>query len=118
MRISDWSSDVCSSDLEDTALFDSPALVRIPAVRQRQGGAHRALGGSPEHVLGNDLWRSVDGKVDNAVVQRSDAHLVYECTPDYFDPQDSPAAWTGHSLGDPTGSPASPQCQRHGGRHA
>src|SRR3546814_19838671 len=85
MRISDLSSDVCSSDLEpvgeDTALFDSPALVRIAAVRQRQGGAHRALGGGPEHVLGNDLWRSVEGKVDNAVVPRSAAHIVDECNP-------------------------------------
>src|SRR3546814_18326683 len=93
MRISDLSSDVCSSDLEpvgeDTALFDSPALVRIAAVRQRQGGAHRALGGGPEHVLGNDLWRSVDGKVDNAVVHRSDAHIVDECTPAAFAPKDA-----------------------------
>src|SRR3546814_17392211 len=99
MRISDWSSDVCSSDLEDTALFDSPALVRIAAVRQRQGGAHRALGGGPEHVLGNDLWRSVDGKVDNAVVHRSEEHIVDECTPADFAPTDAAPAGERPRLG-------------------
>src|SRR3546814_13442997 len=75
-----------------TTLFRSPALVRIAAVRQRQGCAHRALGGGPEHVLGNDLWRSVDGKVDNAVVHRSDAHIVDECTPADFAPKDAARA--------------------------
>src|SRR3546814_13435979 len=39
MRISDWSSDVCSSDLEPHAAIDGPARARIENLRGRAGDA-------------------------------------------------------------------------------
>src|SRR3546814_1078330 len=44
MRISDWSSDVCSSDLADrTDIGEELQVVLQPVEFARGGGAHRAL---------------------------------------------------------------------------
>src|SRR3546814_21122126 len=45
MRISDWSSDVCSSDLQPYAFFDKPRLQPVGIAHPRQlYDAERALG--------------------------------------------------------------------------
>src|SRR3546814_18458660 len=53
MRISDWSSDVCSSDLAPTSTVDSPLQLAVrAALTERSGPLHAvlALVGSPDAV--------------------------------------------------------------------
>src|SRR3546814_8296974 len=53
MRISDWSSDVCSSDLSPTSTVDSPLQLAVrAALTERSGPLHAvlALVGSPDAV--------------------------------------------------------------------
>src|SRR3546814_18953857 len=58
MRISDWSSDVCSSDLEDLARVDLALPHQVQQVRQvgadRRGAAAHALV-APEHRVGGQV---------------------------------------------------------------
>src|SRR3546814_10756864 len=48
MRISDWSSDVCSSDLDST---HAPAAAGVMGGRQGAAGPHGFLGGHPVHFV-------------------------------------------------------------------
>src|SRR3546814_17225409 len=53
MRISDWSSDVCSSDLGEGARLALVAVLRHPLVEQRdEGGGERALGEQAAEDIG------------------------------------------------------------------
>src|SRR3546814_11549354 len=58
MRISDWSSDVCSSDL---ALVDRAVEVQRPLAVNLLYGAHVvfAADAHQERIGGKDLWREV-----------------------------------------------------------
>src|SRR3546814_9370644 len=51
MRISDWSSDVCSSDLNDDALKISCLLQGQGGLVHRDAGAHRGADGDLLQVL-------------------------------------------------------------------
>src|SRR3546814_4375579 len=59
MRISDWSSDVCSSDLEDLVGSQLAGAVEIDRAcrlvgRQRDNLAHLVVERGPHHLLGAD----------------------------------------------------------------
>src|SRR3546814_5668054 len=74
MRISDWSSDVCSSDLADSgSAGDRRTLAAAQAIRVRSS---RSLAGAPKghgcHSEPNRLERTVPARV----VQRSEERRV------------------------------------------
>src|SRR3546814_17415556 len=78
MRISDWSSDVCSSDLQDAfveAVELGPVLLRLQALAVRRW---RALGADPRldrSVLGVEVGHVRDQVLDHFHVrQRIDRH--------------------------------------------
>src|SRR3546814_3611601 len=62
MRISDWSSDVCSSDLIDTALHDlvmrrAEVAARIGAAKNGGASPDKALQGKGGDEIGRASWR-------------------------------------------------------------
>src|SRR3546814_16027060 len=57
MRISDWSSDVCSSDLATSGLFADPARIDI-LDEQRRGAEFGVAGAAVEHA--NDFETGVE----------------------------------------------------------
>src|SRR3546814_12097191 len=73
MRISDWSSDVCSSDLGDVAVGTDEwkGRVRRPAVQEHRHDRQR-LAGAPEHdacvKIGDDEARSEERRVGKECV--------------------------------------------------
>src|SRR3546814_9517651 len=67
MRISDWSSDVCSSDLDFARVAD-PILQRLDLAQQFGGVAAHALGGDFEEL---DLARGIED--EGAAVGEADA---------------------------------------------
>src|SRR3546814_3872907 len=79
MRISDWSSDVCSSDLLE---HQAPSREPVGARDGLQRLAHHGLvqrgllGGEADHVVGLGLGRQVrcDARVDLAATQEERAH--------------------------------------------
>src|SRR3546814_6283840 len=73
MRISDWSSDVCSSDLIDVGGIDHAATMFDEAVEDRE--ARGAVRGPPEDIAAED--EGADGKA--AVAQRAFGHRVSPC---------------------------------------
>src|SRR3546814_15743594 len=64
MRISDWSSDVCSSDL----IFDMGFSARAAVLAM--GGSHHGLGPQPEHGDGGGLafqpLRDIDDETERS----------------------------------------------------
>src|SRR3546814_10312069 len=64
MRISDWSSDVCSSDLPDADLRrrrdDRPGTVLLDVRRRCQGRRPRGAAGTPQPRLRPRLGRRFD----------------------------------------------------------
>src|SRR3546814_10585711 len=64
MRISDWSSDVCSSDLGGAATLAAGGVVLYPEIGQEPHGA------------GVDLPRAVEGDVDIILSQRVHPHAL------------------------------------------
>src|SRR3546814_1322352 len=80
MRISDWSSDVCSSDLTCGPLVQSDRLARVPCLLRRSGnGERRARPRGQERDLSPRLrlrdrqgraWRRGIGGVPSAHDQR------------------------------------------------
>src|SRR3546814_21027342 len=75
MRISDWSSDVCSSDLADDIGPAAQPLDLAPV-----GGDHRAadhvrmaveeLGGRMDDIIGTERERALDGGREEGVVDQ------------------------------------------------
>src|SRR3546814_9520728 len=78
MRISDWSSDVCSSDLD--AVEDvvrnrrDDAAERLLELAERYRGGKRALGAGSQ----SDEWRTlpVAERISHALVHGIDSHVV------------------------------------------
>src|SRR3546814_18943723 len=69
MRISDWSSDVCSSDLIDLIVIFDPQTVDYRHQRGVQQGLVR---------LTRDLMRSLDDRTADGYVFRTDLRLRSE----------------------------------------
>src|SRR3546814_9740765 len=71
MRISDWSSDVCSSDLfGDQIALGGPARMQfLPALDRRRAG-RVAVVDRPHHVFGAGLGHLPDQLVDVEFVDR------------------------------------------------
>src|SRR3546814_3071572 len=71
MRISDWSSDVCSSDLEGAGLVLLVAMIGAIVLTQRQRGGTR-----PQNIARQNArrpWEAIR-KVQPPVGQRSEEH--------------------------------------------
>src|SRR3546814_6912988 len=68
MRISDWSSDVCSSDLADARRRGIPA--RTAAVAARRGAEDRAVGPASEALRAAPV-RDLAAQPPDAAVQRA-----------------------------------------------
>src|SRR3546814_2707143 len=72
MRISDWSSDVCSSDLATSGLFADPARIDI-LDEQRRGAEFGVAGAAVEHA--NDFETGVE---PDEVGERDRTHRMVE----------------------------------------
>src|SRR3546814_11283386 len=60
MRISDWSSDVCSSDLTTTASAPNSMLALSPALAARRMAARRARPASSAALPETKVWREAE----------------------------------------------------------
>src|SRR3546814_17460976 len=70
MRISDWSSDVCSSDL-DEIIIDRRRAVAMPAQDRRRRIAARAAGHRGEEAMGGAV-----ATLGGRIVEQHDAAIV------------------------------------------
>src|SRR3546814_9433148 len=60
MRISDWSSDVCSSDLDYTDIIDNPE-VRVPVINYLLHRLEELIDGRPLIYVMDEFWKILDG---------------------------------------------------------
>src|SRR3546814_4970152 len=73
MRISDWSSDVCSSDLKGSRARCSTRCIASPGIRVRHGGG-RAMHDGNE--LANASVTDGDEPIDTELLARTEAALL------------------------------------------
>src|SRR3546814_16524563 len=92
MRISDWSSDVCSSDLRDRAHSEGPAGDENGVCDQRSDrGIETDLGGkSGEHRIGEALRYKHDGDNRNRHENAGTRRATIRARPDTPTPASSP----------------------------
>src|SRR3546814_19401368 len=62
MRISDWSSDACSSDLEPACHFELDPAVLLDAHRRARNGGPRVVGHYHSHPSGKAVPSSIDAE--------------------------------------------------------
>src|SRR3546814_654951 len=60
MRISDWSSDVCSSDLDYTDIIDNPED-RVPVINYLLHRLEELIDGRPLIYVMDEFWKILDG---------------------------------------------------------
>src|SRR3546814_2909606 len=75
MRISDWSSDVCSSDLDDAETTAEDRLQERRGLRRKHGhdGAERQTG---SHIIGDPQHVGAERLIDHTPVDRCGAVAI------------------------------------------